>query len=300
MRIAMRTLFIILSLCIASMTWAQSDQPAPAKLKGAPVEKKAPSSSPKPAANNKQGTKEIPLVVEILPAKKTNEDAATETQEREEKATNERVARGGIYANIVLSFLLVMANGALFLYTRKAANAAKKSAEVAERGLLELESARIQINLPPTQPALMWGSHAGPAVDYNLTNHGRTPATIVDARVKMIVFVGDQWPDRGTAEEFTVHDTTRNLLPGGSTEGFHASLGRELTDAEEQGLRVDKGHRVYFVGRIKYDDIFRRRHTRWFCYKRFPVVNDPKRFSWAERGPEQYNEETIEPAPSAS
>lgn len=285
----MRVFTLLLLLCVSVPVSAQSkdaQKPIP------PVTGKAETGDKKdnPPAPKQEITVNLPSSVNLNLGGKLDIKSQNEQTHAYEEPSK--------WLDPVTWFTLILAgaNIALWLSTRKAANAAAKNAEIAERSLLELESARIQVNLPSTQGALMWGMHAGPDVTYNLTNHGRSPAHILDVRVKMLVVVGDQWPGRGTGEDFKRHDTTRNLLPGGSTEGFYESLGRELESAEQRGLGEDSGHRIYFLGRIQYNDVFRRRHTRWFCYKRFPVRADPKAFTWAERGPENYNEETIEPA----
>src|SRR5689334_6935285 len=131
----MRTLVLI--LLFASQV-AQSQQPVPTPVVDAQVKQKEATANQQRAARDKRGTKEQPLVIDIFPAKKTAEDADRETQDRNDKAQNERVARIGIWANIILSILLVVANGALFIYTAKAANAARDAANYAGKSATPL------------------------------------------------------------------------------------------------------------------------------------------------------------------
>jgi hypothetical protein len=290
-RFVMRTVFISLFLCIASMAWSEQ---AP-KIE---TEKQA-EKTPRHQAEEAQKPERFS---ETLRLRMKESISSEEDSDGGEKGSEFWPTILGVKIKITDSLLVLFTLAlAAFTYelsdsTQKLWVAAQTSADFAERGLFEVETARIHLNLPSTQTVLRWGVHAGPDVDYNLTNHGRTPAEITDARTKMMVVVGNNWPERGAGEDFHRHDTTRNLSPGGSTEGFYESLRRELTAAEQSGLQIPDGPRLYFLGRIQYNDIFHRRHTRWFCYKRFPRGQG---FMWAERGPKEYNEETIEPAPVA-
>jgi len=169
-------------------------------------EQPQPSRTQNTTPGEQQRTAPPPIIVNVLPAQKTEEEAAQEHQEREEKAKLDRrtvdltaelahFTAGLYYATVVLAVatvLLVFATGGLgyFAYrqardmkifvaaTEKTARAAEKSADTAEDAFTKLERPYV----------FLFGVRAleqedgFPLVKFSIANYGKTPAIIENFR----------------------------------------------------------------------------------------------------------------------
>ena len=101
-------------------------------------------------ASDQHGTEQSPLSVKVIPAPKSEEEAARERQEREEKAELDQklVKFNGDLAHytLVLAIVAMLQFLALFVqavFLRLAFKATKKSADIAEASLVTLERASV-------------------------------------------------------------------------------------------------------------------------------------------------------------
>lgn len=263
----MRLPVVICLLCIAASALAQSGPLALTPAAGAEVKGQESATIPKPTANYRQGTKESPLIVEVLPSKKTDEDTARITKDSEDRAQNERVTRFGVWASVILSFLLVIANGALFVYTRKAANAAKDSADAAKQTALTIRDTaerqlRAYVSVETYVPTDVDKRRMDGKYGLLVKNRGQTPAHKVRSWMAY------------TVREFPLAGPLTSNMESGSVAILAPAEEQVIINdwprvSEEDIAAVVAGSKAaYIFGEVLYEDVFgTARHTRFRLFQ---------------------------------
>lgn len=165
----MRTLFIAVSVCIASLALGQAD-------KGQKTERKTTS--------DQRGTQSAPLVVEVAPTSKLNIKAETDQEQERQKARNESIVTWSTFALALFTLILACFTGGLMVYTyrlwRHTTDLMKKTDATTKRherayivcgglfGVLKL----------PQRPAINDARHYGPPWRMQIQNFGRTPGFV--------------------------------------------------------------------------------------------------------------------------
>ena len=164
--------------------------------------------------------------------------------------------------------------------TRIVAKAAQRSASVAERALVELErpfafveviDAGIGIN--PTTGFLI--GFAGQQFRFQVINYGRTPAFLID---RLTV-----WPiEAGSAMPYEINPETQRgpQFLAGSTAGYDRpyeesrSLSPDVCDSKRMATPQSwEENRVFFIGYVRYQDIFGNIYVNGFCFVFDTLVN---------------------------
>jgi hypothetical protein len=186
---------------------------------------------------------------------------------------------------VIFTGILAFVSFSQFKYLRRAdqtariaANAASKSAAVAERSLTDLERAYVfftKVTDPGFKCSLDGKSVSmRTGLKYILTNHGRTPAILTEIVERHFI--------SGKSKEFTLplpidpNAEGAQLIPNGI--GIGAGQPYELTyplfvigdiDAYAGVGRDERD--FFFMGYIRYVDIFGRKHRTGFCliYNKF-------------------------------
>src|SRR6266581_461885 len=167
---------------------AQSQGPAPGQTKGAEGSKTQAAKGKQKAKQDQRGTANSPLVVDVLRSKKSEAEAAQDTKDREDKATEARFSFWFNFLLVLFNGILAVSTVLLWIVTGRAARAAEKSAEASlialtelERPWLFIEGALIKRREDAGQPRIpnyYWISFRG-------SNVGRTPAIIEECIVKV-------------------------------------------------------------------------------------------------------------------
>jgi hypothetical protein len=249
---------------LVAVALSGASQPATKDAEKAAEDKRTVQSQS--AKDDKRGTEEAPLVVEV-----TNPPNGDAIAEEIKNYAGAQAQEGR--ETFVLNCLLVgvgMLQGAALIYTalvsNKAANAAKTAAEVIP--VME----RPYVFLHEMRPDLFGTQHytSGAAVTVVFHNHGRTPANIAVAKV--ITRFLDHVPT--PADEPSVSDKTNDLEKitiervigaGKNWEVDPPSYAIEKLDhAQSEQFRAGQMH-LYCWGEIRYRDIFGKEHPTVFC-----------------------------------
>jgi hypothetical protein len=174
--------------------------------------------------------------------------------------------------------------------TARAATSAARSADVAERALVDLERPHVFVEV--TRAGIDLRSVAGAGIRfatngqlaYRVLNYGRTPARLLDIMRKFPVMpqpdMPDPLPPDGPPERtLPVGIMVADVHPYGETENPRAFYG---TVFYENNAPLDK--RLFFMGRVRYADIFNDTYVVGFCF-----VFDPTWKRFVRIGDELYN-----------
>jgi hypothetical protein len=219
----------------------------------------------------KGNTKQAPIVVNVLPTPKTQEETKREQDERKEKAELDRK--------------LVDINDDLARYTSRVATF---TAVLALIGVLQLlvfgyqsrqlkrtvdftESSNAPYVFPVLSDIAVRG--ADPVFTVQLINHGKTPALTREERYEL--YVAQEPPTSGKFSEHAHVVRTTHVIGAEKASEFpyHFKFDRRLTQSEmgqaARGVNQPPFVRFYLVGYIVYDDFFGYTHTVGFSFKLF-------------------------------
>jgi hypothetical protein len=181
---------------------------------------------------------------------------------------------------VVFTAMLVLVGAGqayLFLHTlratRKAADAAKQSADVTERALIDLEGPFLypvieHDDIHTSTRALAIYTHQSsivnpvhPIVSFKLKNYGRSPAML--GSVSAVLFHGQ--PD-DTHNDRLAGFASEMLIANGETSG--SSIDRKMAEGierEEYKSISAKTSRIFLRGSVIFFDVFGNRYEQKFC-----------------------------------
>ncbi|MGI8962282.1 MAG: hypothetical protein ACR2IV_21490 [Bryobacteraceae bacterium] len=168
------------------------------------------------------------------------------------------------------------------------ANAAKRSAEIADIALRVVERAYLYID---NWTFTNFGPNLFPQVSFKVSNAGRTPARIVSSLVRYgIVDEIPNPPDYGAGYEDSGPDAQNEIVPGAPlTRLIKSYRSNEVID-ENQFRKIMEGKQFFLVwGKIKYRDIFRK-----ITAMRFGAFYSPERRTFVLPRIPAYNAEEDE------
>jgi hypothetical protein len=154
--------------------------------------------------------------------------------------------------------------------TKATAEAANKSATVAERALKELEAPRVFVDVIDTGLEVMDGTaHLATGVQfrYRVTNYGRTPALLTEVCLRYPILSYGETPA----------EINPSKVPGrGLPTGVVSALNNPYDERENLVSQIDvmklyeelsfKKYALFFYGYVRYEDIFGERYITGFCH----------------------------------
>jgi len=199
---------------------------------------------------------------------------------------------------VVFTFFLAVSTVFLWLATRR-------SAQIAERALTELEAPFIALNIidDGLKPYQMVGvgdktfqiAALPIALTFSFYNHGRTPAVFLELQDKLQVCEKGKLPDLDWPGRKTNYPYGVFIGPGvqyaPSTRFFKDYIENEKTDVEWREWRedIEKGQSsLFLVGRLRYRDLFENTFEMGFCAefscvdKHF-LMREDKRYNYLSR-----------------
>ncbi|SRR6266496_1808502 len=275
----MRSLTLVaLSLFLVS----QHPIPTPAEVKE--PEQQQSSTTQKSAANDQQGTEQLPLVVKILPSMKTQAEADQDAKDREDKTANERRSLYLTGFLALTAFLQLLVYGFQSYFLKQTVESAGEQSKAMDRHIGE--AARSATAMEDIADKIQAGNKAilrayltvvvGEAIFQerregqgdlkfearpNLLNTGNTPARKVHIQIAADVLpvpipedfgyplpeVGPDAKDAGTVgshQTYTMAATVKNFVPDGEVTSIKEGTGKVLC----------------VWGRLTYEDIFGEAH----------------------------------------
>jgi hypothetical protein len=319
MPVAWRIFLFIVALAVAGDVCAQSKRPSPRRGEGRQPQQSQTQTPQQPPAANQRGTEESPLIVRSV---KSSDDAAQDTEDRKDKAANDRETIAINRNLVVIGFLqLAVFVGQLFVFgyqawklrqtvqaaveqsrdmkasiavAQRAAEAAELSAKAAigvelpiisitDFALMEISAGRITGGVPPEVSELQ----------LPFKNSGRTVASLIEQCIETIVV--DALPT------IPVYEHIYPFVPGTLVEAGKPSPVSiqnyfvRLTAVERDTIK-DQTKSLWLYGYISFEDRLGERHesrfcARWVVYK-VGVANTPTGFVYDSRTPPEYTRRT--------
>jgi hypothetical protein len=221
-----------------------------------------PGTAPQAAAEDKRGTKDAPLVVEMTNPPSGSEIAAEIKKNREDQTAEN--GRAFIFNSLLVAIgiLQFVALGFTVFVTNKAANAANDAAEAAHilaKHTRDTGRAYVKISHPPETVAI-FSTHIALEstrpfhVSFGVENCGQTPARVSNVCI--------YW-------EIALSESDVKLYPQAQTPEFRAFMVTKdwvrktipITFSEADFLRIKGGKEILVVyGYVEYADMFERRH----------------------------------------
>lgn len=227
--------WLVALLLLTGAAFAQSQQPSPSGGQQSSPPQSQPQSS-KQNADDERGTPNPPLVVQTI---KSQEEAAKDEQDRQEKTFNDRVTiflSGAVAIGTILQFCALIV---IIRTTRSQLRAYVFAGDMT-----------LNLTISQVTPSTI-------AIRYQAKNWGQTPAYQVRNAAYLKVM---PWPlPKDTIIQSPVWDDPRTVTLAPGQDMFQDGTGT-----------FDKppvGERYYIVGLIEYFDAFhlRRRRTK-FCF----------------------------------
>jgi hypothetical protein len=173
----------------------------------------------------------------------------------------------------VFTSLLTIFNGLLFASTIGLWVASRKTAQISERALVDLERPYIFFHKIQTDigafTTLMPQPSTVPYFDFSVINYGRTPGSIELAIVKFDLL--DKIPEEPKTENVEVDNSTyiaAVVIVGQNSEYIFRRLALEsinYTREMRDKWNTDRTLDLYCWGMLEYRDIFDKTHTTTFC-----------------------------------
>jgi hypothetical protein len=268
-------------------------QPSPSARKLDKPKQTQPTTSQQTSSADQRGTDESPLVVKTIPTPKTEEEAAQETQDRKDKAANDRHIVWFTGALVLIGFLQFLVYTYQAKKLRETVESAGEQAEAMERHIGE--SARSATAMEAVAKSLDITAKAskesveglrqqmrayltviiGTAIyqerDKNLKfdarplilNAGPTPARKVSYQIKAAILPVP------LPNNFDYPLTKKPI--GGAIIGAHQNaqmmgvVDDLVPDDQIQDIKNGSGQGLYVWGDVTYEDIFGQGHKTQFC-----------------------------------
>jgi hypothetical protein len=265
----------IIAICLLLMSGvAYSADPAPTPAKGFNQTQTQPEKNQQRAAQDKRGTKNFPIVVEILPAKDADEKSAHDETYEKEKSTNDSIIALGTVALAIFTFLL-------FLYTTKLVSDGRDTARKELRAYVALDDIYFRWIPNPNDPAdrrrivkpLKTSPKIPPRPRIRVKNYGHTPANNMTIRINGQVCAVKR--DTANKKSLPMFESTYDgrdyqppmqMLAPTQVYGVWVHLqDRARFDPHKEGYDPEVSALVIY-GAITYEDIYNRWWVTRFCY----------------------------------
>jgi hypothetical protein len=175
----------------------------------------------------------------------------------------------------------------LWLSTEKMWEVTKRSTEIAERALTELEAPFVVVKITApgfAKPAGLGVTYMGQVpINFSFINYGRTPALMLECFEDLIsIPIGsDLPPERNPVKQRSAP------LPYGIVAGPGGGESQEFSyrfTPDGDGTHNFKTNAVYFVGVVRYSNIFGESYTQGFCF-----LYDDRSVEWINAGDENWS-----------
>jgi hypothetical protein len=271
---------------LTGVAFAQSQQPSPSHGEISHQDQAKPQTAQQPTADHEQGTRDAPIVIEMMNPPNGDSIAAEIKKNRDDQSTQERHS---IIFNCLLVAIGALQGGALIytaLVTNKAANAAKDAAEAlptVERAYIFIV-AELKYSDPINTKDERSVCSSRLRVEFRLENHGKTPAVInsIDAQLR----VWSEEPDNTRHIPSVILPNETIIKSGDSWTPPNSPLNFGVDEAMADAI-ANQTAVIWFYGSILYQDMFGNDRVTRFRWGRSEIFD-----IFGPRGAVPYNQRT--------
>jgi hypothetical protein len=187
----------------------------------------------------------------------------------------------------VFTGVLTGFNGLLFFSTLGLWLVNRQSAKIAERALVDLEAPFINVKITKPGLEIQGNGVTFGTLRWCVTNYGRTPATIIEIFDDIrAVPIGTGWPPAIDLATAHTNPMPYGVIapPNGQTEDFpYLAIADLIGEVHKSEMPLSK-LMPFFIGYVRYADIFKNRYILGFCY-----LFDRNGNRWILAGGDEYN-----------
>jgi hypothetical protein len=257
--IKVKTAVIMASMLLtfAGVPYGQSKPPGPGPTVFEKTEQpqNEPTQKTTESDTKKHGTEDFPFVIKIKETDKTEDVKDGNTTKADDKSTVDMWTKAIVFCTGLIALFnlgLLVANCKLWKTTKKAADAAKKSADA----LPKIERAYLFTDIVPTNVC----PHNDPLkITLSLHNEGKTPAIITDLYVNL---TSETTCPADMEKARNIPITEGRVIRGGGSHDRPIPF----SSADIPIKPKQKDPDLIAYGRVVYEDIFGDTHTEKFCW----------------------------------
>ncbi len=275
--------FLLSVVLIAGV--AQSQEPTPAPVKSAAKSEEKAFDHKKQTTTDKRGTKGFPAVIEIEKSSVIRVETTDKTEKHRDYTDSEWWLVYLTGALAAITFFLAFYTGLLYRATVKLGKDAKTTGDRQEIEVKNSLAISKQAADAATQTVETMRDADGPYLFpeylrfkirdgrptfvYTFRNYGNTPAVLNHFQDLMTFDPLAEHPFFD--QDLTARPERENVIPpkGDYTEIY---AGFPIGVSYEQFVsRVNGGEKLHLIGRARYEDIFGRKYTKYFCMNIAPT-----------------------------
>ncbi len=238
---------VVIFLAIGVTGLAYSADPVPFKRTQEPRVQS--QKSPQVTSQDKRGTNQSPLVIEILPAKDADEKTRHERESENKKAFNDMLMASATIALAFITFFLAIFTGKLWGATKKLVASGENTARTELRAYVKMSHLESGLDIDSSGMCRM---------TVQVKNYGRTPAEVTDILLRTHILAKDE-----SLPEIPDYSVMRVKKP------LHAFLVTKEDFNNPEAFSMDAKNvldvgngtkKLYVFGYVDYIDAFKQRH----------------------------------------
>ena len=238
---------------------------------------------PQQATKDQRGTEQFPIFVKTVPTPQSQEELERERKNQQENTPiNNRIANFTKLLVIVgvLQFATFIAQAIILsislIATKKAADAAKQSAEVAAKNsevIPTIERAYVFVEVDFSQEFIPDRGITEFIAKIGIANRGKTPAMLLDCSyIAKVVGLNEELPEISKMEIPSPWKPAGTVVIGADDKRIvPATIQTNAVEMKSVEAYTD---RLVCYGVIRYEDVFRKSHETGFCWEYQDRVKD--------------------------
>jgi len=238
---------------------------------------------PQQATKDQRGTEQFPIFVKTVPTPQSQEELERERKNQQENTPiNNRIANFTKLLVIVgvLQFATFIAQAIILsislIATKKAADAAKQSAEVAAKNsevIPTIERAYVFVEVDFSQEFIPDRGITEFIAKIGIANRGKTPALLLDCSyIAKVVGLNEELPEISKMEIPSPWIPAGTVVIGADDKRIvPATIQTNAVEMKSVEAYTD---RLVCYGVIRYEDVFRKSHETGFCWEYQDRVKD--------------------------
>lgn len=259
---------LVLLLCAA-----ESQPPAPGPKEVIPNNQPPPTEEHRKAPEDARGTEQLPFIVKIAPSPGAYPETDDVQDDRKKKASMDESLVFWAKVTGLATIGLLIATALLWIFTARLWKTTKRSVDLAEQALIDLERAYVFAKVRITEATVnIDGKTQSVRIAISFHNYGKSPAIL--SSIRGYSLIDDQVP-QALIDVVNSEQTIPDGLVIAPRKKYTIHINRRMTDEEAQDVDL-RNQGLFCCGLINYRDPFGqgRGHQTGFCWRYNPTANE--------------------------
>jgi hypothetical protein len=244
----------LLILLIMWPVYSQSQEPSPSQRGISKQEQKQTNETKKKTYYDQRGTKDAPLIVEVIPTNRTNEPAEQQTDHKQETSFHDKLIAYGTVALAAITALLALFTFRLWKSTGRLVIGAEKTASQQLRAYVFMKI--------KDEDKLFYDASGCLTAPLIIQNFGQTPAYETVSWLNIGLY---EFPLNTKLDEPSYLPTaSKSPIAPGDFNPQHIALPGPLRPIEIEAIRDEKAA-IFVCGEVIYVDAFKIKQRSNIC-----------------------------------